>query len=147
MIRDNKGITLIALAITIIVLIIIAGIVLNGGNNSIKMTKSNKMLADLDIVQHACLERYTEYKLTKNESILKGTVITYSEAQNVASSMEINSLSNEGVYYELNPEDLKSLGLSESEDTYIVNYEKGIVMNKTTKQTPNGDNLYKDTNN
>ena len=65
MLRDNKGITLIALSITIIVLLILAAVTIGGGNESIKMSKNNKLVVELDMVQHACLERYSEYKLTK----------------------------------------------------------------------------------
>ena len=85
--KTNAGITLIALIITIIVLLIIAGITIGGGNVSIKMSKSNKLLAELDMVQHACLERYTEYKLTKNEDLLVGTVVPYTTASTLANKI------------------------------------------------------------
>ena len=146
--RNNRGITLIALTITIIVLLIIAAVTIGGGNESIKMSKSNKLLAELDMVQHACLERYAEYKLTKDSRLLVGTSVEYSTAQSVASGMGY-SLENEGAFYELNPTntgDMESLGLSQVEDIYIVNYEKGIVMNKTINETPNGYKLYKTAN-
>lgn len=146
--RNNRGITLIALTITIIVLLIIAAVTIGGGNESIKMSKSNKLLAELDMVQHACLERYAEYKLTKDSRLLVGTSVEYSTALSVASGMGY-SLENEGAFYELNPTntgDMESLGLSQVEYIYIVNYEKGIVMNKTKNETPNGDKLYKTAN-
>lgn len=152
MLRDNKGVTLIALTITIIVLLILAAITIGGGKESIKMTKSNKLIAELDMVQHACLERYTEYKLTKDSTLLVGTPIDYSSVHDIAN--EIGYTSNfpaegEGEFYELNPEnteDIESLGLSQIEDTYIINYENGLTINKTTHETPNGDKLYKKAN-
>ena len=150
--KENKGITLIALTVTIIVLLIIAGIIIGGGNESIKMSKSNKLVAELEMVQHACLERYSEYKLTKNNNLLVGTPVDYSTAQGLASRLGHTSdfsAEGEGAFYELNPEnasDLESLGLNQVEDTYIVNYEKGIVMNKTKEKTPTGIYLYKGLN-
>ena len=150
MLRDNKGITLIALTITIIVLLIIAGITISGGRESVKMSQSNKLLAELDMVQHACLERYAEYKLTKNENLLIGTQIEYSVAKTLANQMGYtDDFPEEGTFYELNPENsevMQSLGISNIEDTYIVNYENGIVMNKTTTETPLGKALYKKEN-
>ena len=150
--RNNRGITLIALTITIIVLLIIAAVTIGGGNESIKMSKSNKLLAELDMVQHACLKEYTEYKLTKDSRLLVGEEVDYNTAKGLADQLGyINNfpIEGEGTFYELNPEnstDMESLGLSQVEDTYIVNYEKGIVMNKTTNETPNGDKLYKTAN-
>lgn len=149
MLKEDKGITLIALTVTIIVLLIIAGIAIGGGNESIKMSKSNKLIAELDIVQHACLERYAEYNLTKNEELLVGVEITdYNTIKNMAEARN-HTLPEiqDGKFYELDPEDsetMESLGLSQIEDTYVVNYTKGIVMNKTTKETPLGTPLYKE---
>lgn len=149
MLKEDKGITLIALTVTIIVLLIIAGIAIGGGNESIKMSKSNKLIAELDIVQHACLERYAEYNLTKNEELLVGVEITdYNTIKNMAEARK-HTLPEiqDGKFYELDPEDsetMESLGLSQIEDTYVVNYTKGIVMNKTTKETPLGTPLYKE---
>ena len=85
--RNNRGITLIALTITIIVLLIIAAVTIGGGNESIKMSKSNKLLAELDMVQHACLERYAEYKLTKNSRLLVGNEVGYNYARSLASDI------------------------------------------------------------
>ncbi|MBR3163440.1 MAG: hypothetical protein IKF17_05020 [Clostridia bacterium] len=147
--RENKGITLIALTVTIIILLILAGITISGGNESIKMSKSNRLTSELDMVQHACLERYTEYKLTKKSSLLVGTQVEYSVAQNLASTMGHTSdfpAEGEGTYYRLSSANLEDLGLKQSEDTYIVNYEKGIVMNETTNATATGIYLYKSTN-
>ena len=144
MLRDNKGITLIALTITIIVLLIIASITITGGNDSVKMTKNNKLATELDMVQHACLERYTEYKLTKNSALFVGEEITPTELdalKTLASKKNISISDTEtSGYYKLDPNSetgaiaLESLGLTEVEDVYIINYERGIAMNYTTQE-------------
>lgn len=146
MLRENKGITLIALVITIIVLLILAGITLRGGNESVKTTRSNKLLTELDMVQHACLERYTEYKLTLNDALLVGESVSsaeYSEVRTLASKKGVTLPAEpEGTYYKLDPNSsagkgaLQSLGITNIEDVYIVNYSKGSVMNYTTQETP-----------
>ena len=46
-------------------------------------------------------------------------------------------------YYTLTPDDFIKLGITEVNDTYIVNYSTGEVYNNTTKTTVSGDILYK----
>ena len=144
MLRDNKGITLIALTITIIVLLIIATITIGGGKESIKMSKNNKLVAELEMVQHACLERYTEYKLVNNTDLFVGEEISSTELEELktlAKKKGITIIDMEtSDYYKLNPKTeegaiaLESLGLTEVEDTYIINYKRGIAMNYTTQE-------------
>lgn len=145
MLKENKGITLIALIITIIILIILAGIGVAAGRESVKTAKDNKLFVELDMVQHAILERYSKYKLINDEDMLVGTKLTYDEAESVSEQMD-RRLPEAGTYYRLTPENIESLGLAKGEHTYIVNYEKGIVLNETVKMTYSGESLYKDTN-
>lgn len=143
MLKENKGITLIALIITIIVLIIIAAIGVRAGRESIRVSKDNRLLTELDMVQHAVFERYSKYKLINDKSYLVGTQITYSEAKSTADKMKV-VLPENLAYYKLTPTDLKSLGLEQSEYVYIVNYANGIVMNATEPETNTGEALYTD---
>lgn len=145
MLKENKGITLIALVITIIVLLILSSIGVVAGSESIKSAEDNKLLVELDMVQHAVLERYSKYKLVNDKYVLIGTQITYDEAESVSEQMN-RRLPEEGTYYRLMPSDLELLGLSKSAHQYIVNYEKGIALNETKKTTHSGNSLYKDTN-
>ena len=139
----NKGITLIALVITIIVLLIIAGITITGSITGVDEANTNKLLTELDMVQHAVLERYTKYSLTKDEDLLVGTQ-TSSLPSIGDNNWQIQSPSKPyEYYYTLVPEDLNMLGITNTEDTYIVNYSTGEVYNNTTKTTVSGDILYK----
>ena len=144
MLKENKGITLIALIVTIIILLILSGIGVAAGRASVKTAKDNKAKVELDMVQHAVLERYSKYKLINDESVLIGTKITYLEAEGVSEQMD-RRLPDDGTYYRLMPEDLELLGISQDKNQYIVNYEKGIVLNETIKTTYAGESLYKDT--
>lgn len=144
MVKENKGITLIALIITIIVLIIIGAIGVKAGRDSIRAGKDNRLWTELDMVQHAIMESYTKYKLTNDQNVLVGTRVPYSKAKTVADEMKV-TLPEQLTYYELKREDLKKLGLEESEYEYIVNYDNGIVINSKEKLTNNGEALYKDT--
>ena len=76
-------------------------------------------------------EKYSEYideqkdliikEKTNQEIILKGKIQDYKE---------------------LNTTDLENLGISKDNDTYIVNYKTGEVINKTKLTTKSGKILY-----
>lgn len=151
MLKENKGITIIALVVTIIVLLILAGVTINGVIQGIDESEENKLLSELTMVQHAISERYTKYKLTKDKDILVGTRIQTSTLEDVPASInwkvtqfdEINNPEKE--YYRLSKLDLSKLGLSgddKSNASYVVNYSTGEVYNETSKTTKSGKVLY-----
>lgn len=140
--KKDNGVTLIALIITIIIILILASITIYSGANSIKVAKSNSLQAQLSVVQHAALERYTQYTTSNDVDIIAGTKISNEEAEKVASELGV-TLKEEGEYYRLTPSDLSRIGITEGlEDTYIVNYQTGEVMNETETKTPLGEALY-----
>lgn len=144
-IRKNRGITLIALVITIVILLIIASISITGGIKEKKETEENEKIAELNMIQHALLERYTKAQLTKEQ--LPGEDVTLSEVQNIIN--DINNKSNEnislkanGEYKKLGNSEMRSLGFTNNKDTYIVNYKTGEVINETIRVTDSGKALY-----
>ena len=159
--RREKGITLIALMITIIVLLIILGISI-GAKDAIKgeinNSKDDAIKSQLAGIQQAVLENYVKYRQTGNESSLVGEELSWSEANTYLSDIstesstelslkEINydqltDVDAQKKYYELDSTELKNLGLEEDEDTYIVNYETGEVFNITKKVTNHNEALY-----
>lgn len=130
MVRNNeKGVTMIILVVTLAVFLIIIGIVVTNGIDSVNSTKRSKFLDDLKIVQHSVLEQYTRYTVFKDTSVLKGEKITnMQELKNLASSVGVNLIENDN-YYKLDKEDLSSLGIKSTNDIYIVNYFTGEVLN------------------
>lgn len=141
MLKENKGITIITLVVTIIILLILAGVGIYSGGDSLKVAKSNSLQAQLDLVQHSILERYAKYELTQKNNIIVGTPIEYTEAQGVASKIGI-TLKSTANYYRLEPTDLEQLGILDEEDTYIVNYQTGEALNETQLKTILGEALY-----
>ena len=153
-INYEKGITLLALVITIVVLIILASITINIGKDGIKESKENTMLSELGMVQNAILQRKTKADLT-NETY-PGETITEANINLEETIQEINDNrasgeeeisrkdSDDSHYYFLSTENggLEELGITNSEDAYIVNYETGEVINYTTKLTGTGKPLY-----
>lgn len=107
--KKEMGITLTSLVITVIIMLIIASIGVSQMIVSMDNSKDSKDLAELDMIQHAALERYTKYKITKNSSILPGTEININEVQNIATQLGVTLLDT-GNYYELNKTRVKRFG-------------------------------------
>lgn len=152
--NNQKGITLIALVITIIVLIIIAGISIgqiSGRNNSINESEEKTAFSELTKIQQAIIERYIKYKQFGNKNVLIGEELDYDDAQTALTQVKNgeqlkvdNRDSAEYKYYKLNKGSLKLLGLENihNSDEYIVNYSTGEVFNITQKKTANDGILY-----
>ncbi len=152
--KNQEGITLIALTITIIVLLILAGITINMGTSNIKDSKENALLTELGMVQNAILQRKTKVDLTDEE--YPGEVITSTsvDLDQIIQDINANKAAEEEMvdrkddndedYYLLTNTNngLADLGITNSEDEYIVNYETGEVINYTTKVTGSGKPLY-----
>ena len=153
-INHEKGFTLLALIITIIVLIILASITINIGKNEITESKEDAMLTELAMVQNAILQRKTKADLTgeeyPGETIIDANIDlkeTIKEINDKKASEEkeiTRKDEDDSHYYLLTTENgaLEELGITNSEDAYIVNYETGEVINYTTKLTETGKPLY-----
>lgn len=151
--KNEKGITLLALVITMIILMILVGITINIGKNGITESREDAMLSELGIVQNAILQRKTKADLTgenyPGETITEANINleeTIEEINNRTSGEEEISRKDrdDSHYYFLSTENggLEALGITNSEDAYIVNYETGEVINYTTKLTGTGKPLY-----
>lgn len=151
--KNQKGITLIALVVTIVVLLILAGITINMGTQSIKDSREDTLLSELGMVQNAILQRKTKADLTdeaypgdKIDIATVNSVIAEINSQQTGEDIELkdNSEGKENNYYLLTTSNngLNNLGITKSENEYIVNYETGEVINFTTKVTESGKPLY-----
>lgn len=149
-IKNNKGITLVALVITIIVLLILASITVYVGTDSIKQSKENILLTEVGMVQHAALERYTQESIM-NSNKYPGT--PYSSMEEIKSAIseltsdqELTQLLNNNTtpedYYLLTPTDLEEMQIENVEDSYIVNYKLGLAINITNQKTSSGEPVY-----
>ena len=139
--KKDSGITIITLAITVIVMLILVSVGIVQGTGYIKEVRINRINTELYEVQNAVFSQYTLFTATNNNSYLKGNVITKSSVEALLpAGMYLSGVS--GSYYELNPNELESIGIKKAKDTYIVNYETGEVINKTKKTNEDGVFLY-----
>ncbi len=148
--KNEKGITLIALAVMMIVMVIILSITTYSGISSVKESSRKKLTSELEIVQHAVLEVYTKYQIFNDISYLVGDKIQsindipteYRDSLKVKNIAFSSNNRTESSYYKLDENKLKDIGIEESNYQYIVCYKTGEVMNITVKKTSNGELLY-----
>lgn len=148
--KSEKAITLTALVITVIVMLILAGVTIYSGIGDINQARENKALSEVQIVQHAVLEAYTKYVKTKDVTFLVGAKVEDGELTELANTIGITLVTIPSdytdddlkAYYRLTPENLEKIGIYESEDTYIVNYLTGEAINETLQKTKSGKPLY-----
>ena len=153
-IKNAKGVTLIALTITIIVLLILAGVSITSGLASIKDSKKKRYLSEVNMVQNAVLQRYTKAELTHEdypgqkitrEGIRIDDVISDINSKKASDQGEITKKdTDESNYYLLTADNggLDELEISNSESEFIVNYKTGEVINYTYLVTEDGTPLY-----
>lgn len=145
--KKQKGITLVGLTVTVIILLILSAVGVAMGIQGITNVKNSKLQSELEMVQHAVLEQYTKYKSTNDSSYLVGNKITDESAQEIASSIGVTLVSIPSTYsnkdyYSLDKASLSAIGIQDATDEYVVNYVSGEVMNITQKQLSNGTPLY-----
>lgn len=150
-IRNEKGITLSVLAVTIIVLMILAGVTVNLGMYSVDSTKDRKLQAELEIVGQAAITEYSKaielgYIKDETTEIPKNFFGTPTSNPIALPSGTWALSASEAVgyksYFELNPQALKELNILNSVHTYIINYYTGEVYNLTEKKSSTGETLY-----
>ena len=146
--KKDKGITMVALVITIIVLIILSGISVGTANKIIKSSelenlKTNMLLIKVkgkEYIENANFKLGTniesssdkESKVTAAKEELKGEEITSSNIfdgnTNITQDTITNDNANYIYYYKLSTEDLKDMGISnvksdEKKGCYIIKYD------------------------
>lgn len=149
-VREKKGITLMVLVITIIVLLIIAGISITYGDRTIKQAKLENLKTNMLLIEadaKANVEEANFYLGTKFDNAseeeksnrimtakehLKGNVITDVTSDNIETTIEkdqegmLEDNNNLIFYYKLDTEKLEEIGLNgikDSEGIYIVKYD------------------------
>lgn len=165
--KNENGITLSALVITIIVIFILASISINYGVDTLNESKAKTLEASLEMVEQAVAEQYvkaTELSLlnvkttSEQPATFVGTIIKANDLPQIAGSdsivfqkkEELAGKTNADItyaesYYRLTPTDLEKLKIESDDDTkytYIVNYSTGEVYNETKQKTSLGKTLY-----
>ena len=140
----NKGITLVALTITIIILLIIAWISISAGGNMIKKAnlealKTNMLLIKTkgkEYVENANFKLGPKFDTAEDKQTridnakteLKGTIATSDEVAQIKNKIGENKVDTDYTFYsELTMSNLEEMGIKgvqlEDNETYIIRYE------------------------
>lgn len=126
--KREKGITLIALTITIIILLILASITIYSGISTIKSSKLNKFKQELEIMQSQVNLLYEKYRteIEEGQEIKIGEELTNSEEENNAFSEATES--DKTGYRKFTKDTIEELGIEGIEREYLVNVTKRKVI-------------------
>lgn len=140
MLKNNKGITLISLVVTIIVISILAVTVFATSNSLILDTKMKTVLANMYLVKGKVETIYEEYKFDDDNSVLVGT-----EYKDSLEEYHVNKKSSD-LWYVWNKNTLTQVGLDNKmlsgRSNYIVNYTTGEIIYTSGCEDDNGNILY-----
>lgn len=138
--NKSEGVTLIALAITIVVLLILAGITISGGTDTIKKAKLEELKTNMLLIQAKAREYVEEanFKMginpddTKKTSVRTEVYVTNAQLKK-AEETEVSSLgiTDATTCYWLTPETQKSWGLEKielgNEEKYLIQFDETNV--------------------
>lgn len=117
--KAEKGITIVALIITVVILLILTGVTINSISNSNKIVPYNNMSADITLLEEKALSYYSKYKeVPRKESSRNIEGIQYYE-------IDLSKLENVTLNY-----GMKAKG--DENDIYLINdnlkvyYLKGV---------------------
>lgn len=124
--KNSKGITLVVLVLTIVILMILTSVTVYTGSSIIKQVSLQNINTDMMLIQAKAKTIVEQAKFNKDNSNYKGTPLI-----NVLDNKKIDKLIDEGIvedvtkYYLLSKDDLNSMGLEKVDiaDGYLVNYE------------------------
>ncbi len=129
--NNQKGITIVSLVITIIILLIIGGITVTVGTGVIKQATLKNINTNMMLIQAKTKTIAEQAKFNNNQDNYKGTSLSeVSGNKKVDKVLETGIIEDTSKYYLLSQEDLISMGLEkiDIEDGYIVNYETEEVI-------------------
>ena len=125
--REEKGITLIALVITIALLLILASIGTYSGVNFIKQAKLNKFTTEMKVMQTEVNDLYDRYSNGETEVLNLGKSLD-GNANNVFTSGASGITEGIDKYKYYDQETIKGLGIDGVDGEFYVNVEKRSVV-------------------
>ena len=145
--RENKGITLIALIITIVVLLILASIATYSGVGIIRQSKLNRFTTEMKVMQTEVNDLYDRYSSGETDLVNLGKELD-SQADKVFTSGASGITDKTGYRY-YDQETIQSLGVDGVEEEFFINVQKRSVVSYlgfeyegttyyTLDQLPNG---------
>lgn len=129
--KEQKGITIVSLVITIVILIIITSVTVYTSVSIIKQANLQTINTNMMLIQAKTKTIAEQAKFNKDTSNYKGTLISdISDNQKILKLIDNGVIDDASKYYLLSNEDLQDLGLQkiDIEDGYVVNYDTEEVI-------------------
>lgn len=125
--KNQKGISLVALIITIIVIVILSAIVISGSfNRTLDDTSFTRIVSEMTEVYDAVVQRSLEHKLDDSLYAYVGTPLTDDSPEVIDGKSY-----GDGYYFIKEQADKEALSLERVRGNYIVNYTTGEVISST----------------
>lgn len=152
--KNNKGVTLVALSVTVVIILIIASVTYVSGRDLLDSTKLKGYITTMYLIKGEVENINEEYQFDGDSGHLKGKILdtsyvnpdtgisTYNMLKDIytkevfagesnATTKASNEISS-GIWYILEQDDMKELGIEndmlDSGDVFIVNYNTGLVI-------------------
>ncbi len=124
---NNKGITMVTLVITIVIMLILAGVTITGAYSLIKKAQLENLKTNMLLIQAKTKTAMEEYNFSKDESKLIGSQIQEIDTDKIAKLQKAGeNYSND--WYCLNQEELNNMNLSDvklpENEYFFVKYNK-----------------------
>ena len=141
--KNCKGITLLSLAITIVVLIILASISINYGQDILEQSALESVETNMLLIKAKVKVYAEEYNFSGDAGKLYGTKVSES-TESIVTEYNASVGNIYANYYYLSANDLSNMGLAINNGNYLVNYDynnidivyiEGITVNGTTYHT------------
>ena len=156
--KNEKGVTLIALTITIIVMIILSSVIIRSSNTHINTQKRDKLYSDIDNLNNKISKYYIEYgdiPVLSKQYCNKEELIALLDTNKSSNGVELNNSTDDNnitinpndddSYFIIDLEKLSGLTLNygynsdynsakESADNISTNIQDVYIINKTTHQ-------------
>lgn len=134
MLKNEHGITLTILVVTIIVILILASVGIYNSEYLVRDTKAKSIISNMYLVKGKVETIYEEYQFSANAELLIGTQVAQGEISLFPSKYgAVLDNNTKDFWYTWNKENLETVGLSpemlsNDEVKYIVNYATGEVI-------------------
>ena len=140
MYQKNRGITIVALVITIIIMLILVGVSITIGTNVINKSQQEDIKTNMLSIQGKAMTIGEKNSFDPDNNSLVGTRIT--DKSTLSNGLQ-NELNSSDAYYQWSSDDLNNQGLgtikTSSSEFYIVDYNNnevfyslGVNVNGTT---------------
>lgn len=141
MMKNSKGITLISVIVSVIILALLTGIGVSSVYSGIQEYRKNAINTELGMVRQVIVEQYQKAKIVnKIEVPAQETQVNFWVGEKIEDIGDlgfepaiVTQVYQEDYYYRLDLATLTELGLKDSKYTYIVNYKTGEVYNENAK--------------